>query len=50
MPYKVVAKEDHFAVVNTETDDVVDTHDDRESAERQVRMLTEMEKEGDDDE
>lgn len=49
MPYKVVAKEDHFAVVNTETDDVVDTHDDRESAERQVRMLNELEKDGDDE-
>ena len=49
MPYKVVAKEDHFAVVNSDTDDVVDTHDDRETAERQVRMLNELEKDGDDE-
>lgn len=49
MPYKVVPKEDHFAVVNTVTDDVVDTHDDKESAERQVRILNELEKDGDDE-
>lgn len=49
MPYKVVENEDHeFDVVNTETDEVKDTHENREDAERQVRILHELEKEGDD--
>jgi hypothetical protein len=50
MPYKVVAKEDHYAVVNTDTNDVVDTHDERPDAERQVRILNKLEDEGEDDE
>lgn len=48
MPYKVEkAAEDDYTVVNTETGDIKAHHPDRESAERQVRLLHEIEKEGD---
>jgi hypothetical protein len=46
MPYKVEPNGDGFDVINTETDEVKDHHDTREDAERQVRLLHEMEKEG----
>lgn len=53
MPYKVEeSKEDpgEFDVVNEETGDVKDTFETREEAERMVKTLHSMEKEGDDDE
>jgi len=47
MPYKV---EDHgdgdYVVVNTDTQEIKAHHDTREAAERQVRLLEELEKEG----
>jgi hypothetical protein len=52
MPYKVEpSTEDpgEFDVVNTETDDVKDTFETREEAERMVKTLHDMEREGDDD-
>lgn len=49
MPYKVEEHDGKFDVVNTETEEVKDTHDDRDDAERQVRILNELEKEGDDE-
>lgn len=45
MPYKVEEHGDKFAVVNEETGEVKAEHDTRESAERQVRLLHELEKE-----
>ena len=48
MPYKVVPREDHYAVVNTESGDTVDTHDEEADAERQVRILNRMEGDEDD--
>jgi len=45
MPYKVVERDGEYDVVNTETDEVKATHDTREAAERQVRLLHELEKE-----
>lgn len=47
MPYKVEPRGEKYAVVNTETDEVKAEHDNREDAERQVRLLHELEKEGD---
>jgi hypothetical protein len=47
MPYKVVEAGDGYDVVNTETDEVKAHHDSREDAERQVRLLHELEKEDD---
>jgi hypothetical protein len=46
MPYKVQENDGKFEVVNTETDEVKAVHDTREQAERQVRLLHEIEKEG----
>jgi hypothetical protein len=45
MPYKVEERDGEFDVVNTETDEVKATHDTREAAERQVRLLRELEAE-----
>jgi hypothetical protein len=47
MPYKVEEHDGKYDVVNTETDEVKATHDTREDAERQVRLLHELEKEED---
>lgn len=47
MPYKVEEKGDKFVVVNEETGEEKAEHDTRESAERQVRLLHELEKEED---
>lgn len=47
MPYRVEQRGEKFAVVNTETDEVKAEHDDRETAERQVRLLHEIEREDD---
>jgi hypothetical protein len=47
MPYKVEEHDGEFDVVNTETDEVKDSHENRDDAERQVRILNELEKEGD---
>lgn len=47
MPYKVEQKGEKWAVVNTETDEVKAEHDSKEDAERQVRLLHELEKEED---
>lgn len=47
MPYKVVENNGKYDVVNTETDEVKDTHDDKADAERQVRLLHELEKDED---
>lgn len=46
MPYKVEEKDGDFCVVNTETGEVKAEHEVREDAERQVRLLNELEKEG----
>lgn len=48
MPYHVKENDGKWEVVNDDTDEVVDEHDTKEDAERQVRMLHEIEKEGDD--
>lgn len=45
MPYKVEEKGDKYVVVNSETGDEKAEHDTREAAERQVRLLHEIEKE-----
>lgn len=45
MPYKVEEKDGKWCVVNTETDDVKGCHDEKQDAERQVRLLHELEKE-----
>lgn len=50
MPYTVKENAGKFDVVNTESDETVATHDDKESAERQVKLLHELEKEYDNDE
>lgn len=47
MPYKVEERDGKFDVVNTETDEVKASHENREDAERQVRLLHELEKEED---
>lgn len=45
MPYKVEKRgEDDYVVINTETDEVKAHHDTKEDAERQVRLLHEIEK------
>jgi hypothetical protein len=47
MPYTVKAAENGgYDVVNTETEEVKAHHDDKDDAERQVRLLHELEKEG----
>jgi hypothetical protein len=43
MPYKVEPNGDKFDVVNTETSEVKATHDSKDEADRQVRLLTELE-------
>lgn len=45
MPYKVEEKDGKWCVVNEETGDVKAEHDTKEAAERQVRLLREIEKE-----
>ena len=53
MPYKVEESKEEpgeFDVINTETEEVKDTFETREEAERMVKTLHDMEKEGDDDE
>jgi hypothetical protein len=47
VPYKVEERDGKYDVVNTETDEVKETHDNRDDAERQVRLLHELEKEDD---
>ena len=48
MPYKVEKRgEDDYVVINTETGEERAHHETEESAERQVRLLHEMEKEED---
>jgi hypothetical protein len=48
MPYAVRKEgEDDWVVVNTETDEVKAHHDNQEDAERQVRLLHELEKDED---
>jgi hypothetical protein len=49
MPYKVVEREGKYDVVNTETDEVKATHDAKDDAERQVRLLHELEKDAEDE-
>lgn len=47
MPYEIKANGDNYDVVNTETGDVKATHeppDAKDKAERQVRLLNEIEK------
>lgn len=41
--------ESGFDVINKETGEVKDHHDEKPDAERQVRLLTELEKKGDDE-
>jgi hypothetical protein len=41
--------DDGWDVINKETKEVKDHHDEKPDAERQVRILTELEKEGDDE-
>jgi hypothetical protein len=43
MPYKVEKKDDHYEIVNTETDEVVATRDSKEDAEDFVKLLHEVE-------
>jgi len=48
MPYAVRKEgEDDWVVVNTETDEIKAHHDNKEDAERQVRLLHELEKDED---
>lgn len=47
MPYKVEEHDGKYDVVNTETEEVKATHDTKEDAERQVRLLHELEKDED---
>lgn len=49
MPYKVEQQGDDWIVINTETDEVKAHHETKEDAERQVRLLHELEKEGEDE-
>ena len=47
MPYKAVQNGENYDVVNTETDEVKATHtppDAKEKAERQIKLLHEVEK------
>jgi hypothetical protein len=48
MPYKAEERDGEWVVVNTETDEVKAHHDSKEDAERQVRLLHELEREGED--
>lgn len=45
MPYKVVEANGGYDVVNTDTDEVKAHHADKDDAERQVRLLHELERE-----
>lgn len=47
MPYKVRESGGKWDVVNTETDEVKATHDTKEEAERQVRLLHALENDPD---
>lgn len=47
--YKYEERDGKHCVVNTETDEVKAEHDTKEDAERQVRVLNEMVKEGEDE-
>jgi hypothetical protein len=49
MPYKVVARDGKFDVVNAETEEVKATKETRDEADQLVHMLTELEKEGEDE-
>lgn len=44
MPYEIREKDGKFEVVNTSTQEVKATHDDRAKAERQLRMLEGLER------
>lgn len=44
MPYKVEQDGDEWIVVNTETNEEKARHETKEDAERQVRLLHELEK------
>lgn len=44
MPYKVEERDGKHCVVNADTNDVKGCHDSKEDAERQVRLLHELEK------
>lgn len=45
MPYKAEERDGEWVVINTETDEVKAHHESKEAAERQVRLLHEIEKE-----
>ncbi len=45
MPYKYKAENGKHLVINTETDEVRAQHETKEAAERQIRILHELEKE-----
>jgi hypothetical protein len=47
MPYEVKEENGEFCVYNTESDDNKGCHETREDAERQVRLLHELEKNDD---
>jgi hypothetical protein len=47
MPYEVKEENGEFCVYNTESDDNKGCHETREDAERQVRLLHELEKDED---
>lgn len=44
MPYEVQPNDGSFDVINSESGDVKATHDSKEAAERQVKLLNEIEK------
>ena len=48
MPYKVVQDGEEWVVENAETGEEKARHETKEDAERQVRLLHELEKEGED--
>jgi hypothetical protein len=48
MPYEVKENDGEFDVINSESQEVKATKDTREEAERLVRTLDELEKEGED--
>jgi hypothetical protein len=43
MPYEIREAGDKYEVINSETHDVKGTHENKEDAERQVRLLNEIE-------
>lgn len=46
MPYKVEEKDGKYAVINADTGEVKAVHEQKADAERQVRLLHEIEKDG----